>query len=120
MRPILGEHVALLDVIGPLAAGQRLLVKSDVTNQIEGIEVLAEFVCDGVDREALGFQFLDNSLFAFGRFPALEEIVAADEALLQRRLGEVTQGFGDDLAVLVEKFDSLSEDACADTIDINR
>ena len=90
-----------------------------MADQIEGIEVLAEFVGDGIERQALGFQFLDDRLLAFGRFPALEEIVEAGEALLQRRLGEIAQGFGDELAVLVEIFDALGEDAGADAIDIN-
>ena len=46
----------------------------------------------GVERQALGLQFLDDRLLALGRLPALEEIVEAGEALLQRRLGEVAQG----------------------------
>ena len=89
---VFGEHVALLDVLGPLAAGERLLVEGDVADQIEGIEVLAEFLGDGIERQALGFQFLDDRLLALGRLPALEEIVEAGEALLQRLLGEVAQG----------------------------
>jgi hypothetical protein len=30
-------------------------VEGDVTNQVERIEVLTEFVSDGVERKALGF-----------------------------------------------------------------
>ena len=88
-----------------------LLVEGDMADQIEGIEVLAEFLGDGVERQALGFQFLDDRLLALGRLPALEEIVEAGEALLQRLLGEVAQALGDELAVLVEVFDALGDDA---------
>lgn len=109
----------LRDVLGPLSAGQRLLVKGDVADQIEGIEVLTEFIGDGVQRQALGFQFLNDRLLALGRLPALEEIVEAGEALLQCRPREVAQGLGDELAVLVEIFDALGEDAGANAVDIN-
>ncbi len=54
-----------------------------------------------------------------GRFPALEEIVEAGEALLQRRLGEIAQDLGDELAVLVEILDALGDDAGADAVDVD-
>ena len=92
LRPILGEHVALPDVLGPLAPGERRLVEGDVADEVEGVEVLAHFLGERVERQALGFQFLDDRLLALGRLPALEEIVEAGEALLQRLLGEVAQG----------------------------
>ncbi len=38
---IFAEDVALLDLVGALAAGQRFLVKSDVSDEIEGIELAA-------------------------------------------------------------------------------
>jgi hypothetical protein len=117
--PIFGEHVALLDVLGPFAARQRLLVEGYVADQIEGVEVLAEFVGDGVEREALNFQFFDDRLLALGRFPSLEEIVKAGEPFPQRGLGEVAQGFGDEFAILVEIFDSLGEDAGTDPVNVN-
>jgi hypothetical protein len=119
LRPIFGEHVALLDVFGPFAARQRLLVEGDMADQIEGIEVPPEFVRDGIERETLGFQFLDDCLLALRRFPALEEIVEAGETLLESRFGEVAQGFGDELTILVEIFDALGEDAGANAIDVN-
>ena len=63
---ILGEHVPLLDLFGPLAPGQRFGVKGDVADQVEGVEVLAQFSGDDVERQTLGRQFLDDGLFAFG------------------------------------------------------
>lgn len=119
LRPVFGEHVTLLDVLGPLTAGKRLPIKGDVADQIERVEVLAEFIGDGIERQALGLQFLDNRLLALGGFPAPEEIVEAGKTLFQRRPGEVAQGFGDELAVLVEIFDALGQDAGADAIDVD-
>ena len=104
---VFGEHVALLDVLGPLAPGQRLLVESDMADEVKGIEVLAQFLGDRIERQALGFQFLDDRLLAVRRLPAFEEILEAGEALLQRLLGEIPQGFCDELAILVEIFDAF-------------
>ena len=56
-------------------------------------------------------QFLDDRLLALGRLPARQELVEAGEALAQRLLGEVAQALGDELAVLVEIFDALGDDA---------
>ena len=110
LRAVFREDIALPDVVGALAARERRLVECDVADEVEGVEVLADFFGQGVEREALVFQFLDDGLLALGRFPALEEIVEAGEALLQRLLGEVAQGFGDQLAVLVEVFHALSDE----------
>ena len=119
LRAVLGEDVALADVVGPLAAGERRLVEGDVADEVEGIEVLADFLGERVERQAFGFQFLDDGLLALGGVPAFEEIVQAGEALLQGFLGVVAQAFGDQLAVLVEVFDALGDDAGADAIDVD-
>ena len=66
MRPVLGEHVTLLDVLGPLAAREGLGVKGDVADQVERIEVLAKFVGDGVEGQPFGLQLLDDGLLALG------------------------------------------------------
>lgn len=65
------------------------------------------------------FQFAFNRLLAFRRLPALQEVVEASEPLLQRRLGEIAKGLRDELAVLVEIFDALGDDAGADAIDVD-
>ena len=90
-----------------------------MADEIEGVEVLAHFLGKRLERQALGCQFLDDRLLALRRFPALEEIVEAGETLLQRLLGEVAQGFGDELAVLVEILDPLGDDGRADAVDVN-
>ena len=96
---ISGEDIALLDVLRPLAARQRLGVEGDVADQVEGVEIGPELLADGVERETLGRQLLDDGLPALAALPALEKVVEAGEALLQRRLGEIAQGLGDELAV---------------------
>ena len=91
MRTVLGEDVLPNDVIRPLAPGERLLVKSDVANEIEGVEILAQFLGDRIEGQALGFSFVDDCLLAFGVFPALEEVVETGKTLLQGVLGVVAQ-----------------------------
>ena len=63
--PIFIEHGALFDVRGTLTAGQRLGVKGDVADEIEGVEVSAKLLGDAVERKTLVLQFFDNRLFAF-------------------------------------------------------
>ena len=93
LRAVLGEDIALADVIRALAAGERRLVESDVADEVEGIEILADFFGQRLKREAFVFEFFDDGLLALGGFPALEEIIQAGEALLQGLLGEVPQAF---------------------------
>ena len=71
LAAVFGEHVALLDVLGPLAARQRWAIEGHMADEIEGIEVLAKFLGDGIERQALGLQFLDDRLLALGTFPPL-------------------------------------------------
>ena len=71
LAAVFGEHVALLDVLGPLAARQRGAIEGHMADEIEGIEVLAKFLGDGIERQALGLQFLDDRLLALGTFPPL-------------------------------------------------
>ena len=110
LRAVLGEHVALADVLGPLAAGERRLVEGDVADQVERVEVLADLLGERLERQPFVFQFFDDRLLALGCLPALEEVVEAGEALLQRLLGVVAQALGDELAVLVEVLDALGDD----------
>ena len=71
---IFRKYVALLDVLRALAPGQRLFVEGNVADEIKGIEVLAQFLDDWIERQPLGFEFLDDRLLALGRFPPFEEI----------------------------------------------
>ena len=64
---VLGEHVALADVVGPLAAGERRLVEGDVADQVEGVEVLADFLGERFEQQPLARQFVDDRLLALGR-----------------------------------------------------
>ena len=110
LRAVFGEDVALADIVGALAARQRRAVEGDVADQVEGIEVLADLLCERIERQALVLQLLDDRLLAFGCLPAPQEVVEAGEALLQRLLREVPQALGDELAVLIEILDALGDD----------
>jgi hypothetical protein len=90
-----------------------------MADEIEGIEVLAQLLDDGLERQAFGFQFLDDGLLSLCRFPALQEIIEAGEALPQGLLGEVLQALGDQLAVLVQVLDPLGDDRGADAVDVD-
>ena len=116
---VLAEHVALPDVLGALAAGQRPGVEGDVADQVEGVQVLVHFLHDHVERQALGRKLVDDRLLALLALPAPQEVVEAGEALLQCLAGEVAQGFGDQLAVLVEVFDALGDNGSVDAVHVH-
>ena len=40
---VLVEHIALLDVVGPLTPGQRLGIEGDMADEVEGVKVLTQF-----------------------------------------------------------------------------
>ncbi len=119
LRAVFGEDIALADIVCALAARERRLVESDMADEVEGVEVLADFLGQRVKGQAFVFEFFDDGLLALGGFPALEEIIEAGEALLQRLLGEVPQAFGDELAVFVEIFHALGDDGGPYPIDID-
>ena len=117
--PVFVEHVALLDVGGALAPGQRPGVEGDVADEVEGVEVFVQFPGNHVEFQALRCQFLDDGLLPFGGLPAPEEVVQAGEAFLEGFLGEVTQGFGDELPVLIHIGNPLGNDGGGHAIDIH-
>ena len=78
--PVSGEHVSLSDVVGTLAAGQRLGVEGDVTDEVERIEVPVQFGGHLFKRQTPGIQLVENGLLAFGGVPALQEVVEAGES----------------------------------------
>ena len=108
---VLGEDVALADILRPLAPGERRLVEGHVADEIEGVEVLAHFLGQRIEQQAFVLQFFDDGLLALGSVPASEELVEAGECFAERLLRVVAQAFGDQLAVFVEVFDTLGQDA---------
>jgi len=49
LRPVFGEHVALLHVLGPFAAREGLGVEGDMADQVERIEIFSKLVSDGIE-----------------------------------------------------------------------
>ena len=95
---VLGEDIPFAHTLCTLAARERGLVERHMADEVKGVEVLADFLGQRVKREAFVFEFLDDGLLALGRFPALEEIIEAGEALLQGLLREIPQRFCDEPA----------------------
>ena len=93
LRAVFGENIALADIFRALAARKRRLIESNVADEIEGIEVLADFFGERIKGKPFVFEFFDDGLLALGGLPPLEEIVEAGEALLEGLLGEVAQAF---------------------------
>ncbi len=88
-RAIFREDIASADIVRALAARQCGLVEGHMADKVKRVEVLADFLGQRVKRQALVCELLDDGLLALGRFPALQKIIQAGEALLQGVLGEV-------------------------------
>ena len=82
LRAVFREDIPLADVFCAFAARERWLVECHVADEVKGVEVLAHFIGQRLKRQAFVFEFLDDGLLALCRFPALEEIIQAGEALL--------------------------------------
>ena len=72
LRAVFGEHVALAHVVGTLTAGERRLVEGDVADEVEGVEVLADFFQQRVEQQPFFGQFFDDGFFTLGGFPAAQ------------------------------------------------
>ncbi len=67
------KYVALADLVGPFPAGERRLAEGDVADQVEGVEVLADLVGQGLPEHPLLLQLLDDELLLAGVRPGVEE-----------------------------------------------
>ena len=78
-RPVtvLVEHVALLEVVGPFTPGQRFGVEGDMADEVERIEILVQLGAHQFKRQTHLVELVENGLLAFGRVPALQEVVEA-------------------------------------------
>ncbi len=83
----MGEDVALLHAAGALTAGKRGLVVGHMQQQVEGVEVFANLVGQGIEQHALPFQLLQQGGLAVGLLPGLQELV--ERVVLLRRLMRV-------------------------------
>ena len=81
-----------------------------MADEVERVEVLAHFLGERFERQPLGASSSMMACLRSARSSA-QEVVETGEALPQGLLGEVAQALGDELAVLVEVFDALGDDA---------
>ena len=108
---VFGEDVALADVVGALAPGERRLIEGDVADEVKGIEVFTDLLGQRTSRTRPSSS--RSSMMACLRSVARhssEEVVEVANRLLEGLAGEVAQGLGDELAVFIEVFDALGDD----------
>ncbi len=77
LRAVSGEDIALAHVVGTIAAGERRLVEGDVADQVEGVEVFADFFQQRVEQEPFFGQFFNDDFFTLGSLPAAQKFVEA-------------------------------------------
>jgi hypothetical protein len=75
LRTVPGKDIALTNVIGAFPPGQRRLIERYMANQVERIQVLAQFIGQRVQRQPFGFQFVDNGLLAVGGLPPAKKAI---------------------------------------------
>ena len=74
---VFGEIIALLDIVRPLMASERLLVKGYVTNDIEDV-CIGKFGIgfpDSVYEDIVFLQFVNDSLLSVSRTPFVDEVI---------------------------------------------
>ncbi len=72
---IFAEVISLLHLLGTFLAGERLLVVSDVADEIERIEDGADFLIQRGEDETLLFELLDDGALLVGLIPWGEEVI---------------------------------------------
>ena len=115
---VLGEDVALLDLLSPLAAREGRAVESDVADEVESVEVATHLLGEFLEEDALGGEFLKNRLLLLGVVPDGEEVVERGIGLPDGLAGVVAKRLGDQPAVAVEVLDALGGDADLDVVDV--
>ena len=70
-----GEVVALLDLVGPLFAGERRLVIGDMADQVEVAVVLADLFGEILQDDAVLFQYSRMACFFVGVVPAPQKFI---------------------------------------------
>src|SRR5690242_20121264 len=90
-----------------------------MADEVEWVQILADFLLEGIERQPLVFQFIDNSLFALRGIPALKEVIEADKALFERAFRELLKTLRNEPAIFVEIFDAFREYSGPYPIDIH-
>ena len=120
LTSIFREHVPLFNILGPLTAGQWFGVEGDVTDEIEGVEILTQL--SGRSQPAAGPSDSISSMIACLRsaaFQLVQEVVKAREAPAQGLSREIAQRLGHQLAVPVEVGHPLGHDGHLDAVNID-
>jgi hypothetical protein len=74
LLPVFCEKVPLADTGGALPARQRRPVESHVADQVERVEVLADFLGQRIEQQSFVRQLVNDGLFAAAAVPLFEEL----------------------------------------------
>lgn len=66
--------------------------KRNVANQVERVEIVAQFISDQVERQALCGEFFNGCVFALRAVPPLQKDIEGSEPALQGPAGAIMQG----------------------------
>jgi len=106
------EVVPLANVFGPFPACEQQLIEGNVADQVERIEVLADFIRERVKQDAMFFKFFDDGLLPVSSQPSLRELVQCRKFLIDPAACVVFQRFRDEFACLgIKVLDTLGSDA---------
>ena len=119
LRAVLGEDVALPDVLGALAAGERRAVEGTWQIRSKGSRSLPTSSASGSSGRPSASSSSMMACLRSAAFQRCRKSSRLAKRFLQGLLGEVAQALGDELAVLVEIFDALGDDGGADAIDVD-
>ena len=72
---ILGEYVALSDLLRALGTGERRLIEGGVADHIEDIHLLANGLFQVFQYDTLFGQLVDDGLLFVGAMPSVEEVI---------------------------------------------
>jgi len=105
------EDITLSDILRTIAPGKRRLVEGHIADEIEGIEILANLLCQWIKQQTFVLQLFNNGLFAIRCIPVFEKVIETGKAFFQSVLGIVAKTFRDQFAIFVKVFDSFGQDS---------
>ena len=88
---VAGKDITPADLVDPLPAGERRLVKGHMADEIKGVIVVADLMSQLIEKEALAGKFFDNRLLAFRLLPGGEEITQGGVGLAHGLAGVVLE-----------------------------
>ena len=117
MVAVLRKVVALAHVFSALAAGERFLIVSNMTDQVERVEGRADLILQSGKDDAVTFQFFDDGALLVGPLPRFQKGIERGVVGADVLAGIVTQTLGDDLSVSAQVLNALVDDGDVNAVD---